>query len=901
MNAEELMPKQFVHQDAEKRIFRLWEEFDIFSAKVDENKKPFCVVIPPPNVTGILHMGHVLDNVPQDIMTRWHRMRGFSAVWIPGTDHAGIATQSVVKRALDKEGIKIADLGREEFIKRVWAWKEKSGSTIVEQLKRLGCSCDWKRERFTMDPGMVKAVLTAFVRYYERGLIYRGKRMINWCTVCGTALADDEVEHSEHKSHLWHFRYPIARDDGSDSGDVVIVATTRPETMLGDTAVAVHPADGRYTHLVGKKVRLPLQGTLIPIIADDVLVDPKFGTGVVKLTPAHDPNDYAASQRHKLEIITVIGEDGRMTQAAGAAYIGLHKDKAREKVVADLEAGGFVEKIEKHNHAVGECYRCKSVVEPLISDQWFVKMAPLAEKAKAAVLDGRITIVPESEKHDYMHWMDTIRDWCISRQLWWGHRIPVYYCDACKHPTVRVESPDACEKCGAKSLTQDSDVLDTWFSSQLWPFGTLGWPEETPELKYWYPNSWLMSGRDILFFWDARMIMSGLELVGDVPFRALVLHGLVRDSQGRKLSKSLNNSPDPIELFDKYGTDAIRAAVSLNYPMGRQDTKLIDQLYTNGQSLIIKLWNASRLFLGNVSAGEVTFDSRNLELTTIEDKWIVSRMHETIEQHDAYLTKNDLVHAAQSVIQFFWNEYCDWYLEIIKSRLWGDAETKRDVLLVTAHCTRTILKLLHPYIPFVTEELWQTFRRNNVSDTSATGDERCVALASWPQASDFPFDASTERSMDQMMSLVRGVRDVRAHLVIPPKADLRVKLQFFDENASKTFESVSSIALQLGFIKEFTSNEGTAIPAGHVPCKFAGGIAYVSLPSSIDASDLGQKLTAKIDKLAKTLSGIQANLANEAFLANAPAALVDETRQKEAEMKEAVDKLSQFKESLGKN
>lgn len=891
------MPKQFAHKEAEKRISRMWDELKVSRGTVDRSKKPFCVVIPPPNVTGILHMGHVLDNVPQDVMTRWHRMRGYAAVWIPGTDHAGIATQNVVKRALEKEGIKMRDLGREEFLKHVWAFKEKHGSIIIDQLKRLGCSCDWDRERFTMDEGSMKAVLTAFVELFKKGLIYRGNRMVNWCTVCMTALADDEVEHSTHASSLWHLRYPLLDASGRATDEVLVVATTRPETMLGDTGVAVHPDDPRYRSIVGKKVLLPIQNRAIPVIADE-FVDPKFGTGVVKLTPAHDPNDYQAALKHGLPLEVVIGDDGKMTAAAGAAYVGLDRAQARKKVVADLEASGAIEKIEKHSHAVGECYRCKSVLEPKVSDQWFVKMRPLAEKATQVVLDGKIDIIPESEKRDYFHWMDTIQDWCISRQLWWGHRIPVYYCDSCGHVTASVTAPQACEKCGEKKLRQDEDVLDTWFSSQLWPFSTLGWPDKTEELDFWFPNSWLMSGRDILFFWDARMIIAALELLGEVPFRTLVLHGLVRDSQGRKLSKSLGNSPDPLDLFEQYGTDSVRVAIALNYPMGRQDTRLSEDLFKTGQGLAIKLWNATRLLLGNLEGEKVAASAQGIKLTTLEDRWVISRLSEVIRTHDDYLGKNDITHAVGAVKSFFWDDYCDWYLEIIKGRLWAGGEARRAALEVALVCQRAILKLLHPYMPFVTEELWQTLIAQGITDPSEDGDARSIALSKWPRSEDYQRDADADAQIGIMCSIVRGVRDVRQNLGISPKLGLAAKLLFLTSAARDIFAPVEGIAKTLGFVSDFSAQAGGAALAGFVPFKFDGGVGYLALPEEIDAKDITTKLSVRIDKLQKALAGIERNLTNADFVANAPAALVEETKGKAQELRESIAKLDDFRNSL---
>jgi valyl-tRNA synthetase len=896
MSAEE-MPKQFQHQEAEKRISQFWDELKVSRGVVDHSKKPFCVVIPPPNVTGILHMGHVLDNIPQDVMTRWHRMRGFAAVWIPGTDHAGIATQNVVKRHLEKEGIKMRDLGREEFLKRVWEFKEKHGSIIIEQLKRLGCSCDWDRERFTMDEGLMKAVLTAFVQLFDRGLVYRGKRMVNWCTVCQTALADDEVEHSTHGSHLWHLKYPLADAQGKATDEVLVVATTRPETMLGDTAVAVHPDDTRYKAIVGRKVLLPIQNRLIPVIADP-FVDPKFGTGVVKITPAHDPNDYQAALKHNLPLEVVIGDDGSMTEAAGKAYAGLERYQARKKVVADLEALGAMEKIEKHSHAVGECYRCKSVLEPKVSEQWFVKMRPLAEKAKQAVIDGRLQIIPESEKHDYFHWMDTIQDWCISRQLWWGHRIPIFYCDSCSHVMASIEAPTSCAQCKSTKLRQDEDVLDTWFSSQLWPFSTLGWPDKTEELKFWYPNNWLMSGRDILFFWDARMIMSGLELMGDVPFKTLALHGLVRDAQGRKLSKSLGNSPDPLNLFDQYGTDAVRVAIALNYPMGRQDTKLHEDIFTLGQSLVIKLWNATRLLLSNLGGEKVATNVKTLKLSELEDRWIISRLGEVIRVHDDYLSKSDIVHAVGAVKSFFWDDYCDWYLEIIKSRLWAGGESKRKALEVALTCQQTIIKLLHPYMPFVTEELWQTLRTEGVSDAGPGGEARSIALTSWPDQLSFSKDNLAEAQIGMMTSLVRGVRDVRQNLDISLKTGLAAKLSFNTSAAKDNFAPVQAVTQTMGSITDFTEYAEKSPPAGFVPFAFDGGVGYLQIPSDIDVKTITGKLSARIEKLQKSLAGIERNLSNPEFVKNAPPELVEETKGKARELNESIAKLDDFRKSI---
>jgi valyl-tRNA synthetase len=888
------IPKQFEYSEAEARIYRLWEENNIFRAEVKDDRPAFCVVIPPPNVTGILHMGHVLDNVPQDIMTRWHRMRGFSALWVPGTDHAGIATQNVVERQLAKEGLTAKELGREAFVERVWKWREKHGSIILEQLKRLGCSCDWSRERFTMDEHLSRAVVTAFLHYYERGLIYRGKRMINWCPRCHTALADDEVEHQERSSKLWYLRYPIEGEPLPDGTSYLVVATTRPETMLGDTAVAVNPQDERYARLVGRHVVLPLKNRKIPVIAD-AFVDPQFGTGVVKVTPAHDPNDYQMGLAHKLEFDVVIGDDGRMTASAGPRYEGLDRMKARECVLEDLSAQDLVEKIEPYRHSVGQCYRCHTVVVPLISAQWFVNMRPLAETAQRAVEEGRVQILPESEKHDYFNWLNNIQDWCISRQLWWGHRIPIYYCDDCKEVMAKAEAPQRCEKCASSNIRQDEDVLDTWFSAQLWPFSTLGWPDKTPELAYWYPNSWLMSGRDILFFWDTRMIMAGLELLGDVPFRVLALHGLARDEHGRKLSKSLGNSRDPLDLFSEYGTDAIRASIVQRYPMGRQDVRLNERVYQEGRSLVTKLWNAARLVMMSLPEGGLTFDSSQA-VAAFEDRWILSRVGRLIETHDKLLAENDFAHALEALTNFFWDEYCDWYLEIIKPRL-RDEKQRNAALAVALTCQRTLFQLLHPYIPFVTEELWQILRQRGVRDVSSP-DEPCLAISSWPSSKNYPAGSELGVQAEIMMSLVRGVRDIRHNLSVAPKEPLVVKLSFHDQTDAAGFEEYHHIVCHLAALGECKVSELKTVPVGCVPLRVERGVAFITLPDGLDIQSLTARLAKKAQQLEKNLCGAERQLANEAFMKSAPVQVVEETRRKASEYAEALAKLREFQESL---
>ncbi|RMD84607.1 MAG: valine--tRNA ligase [Candidatus Dadabacteria bacterium] len=887
------MPTQFDYKASEREIYALWERHNVFRGSPDNSKKPFCVVIPPPNVTGILHMGHVLDNVPQDVMTRWHRMRGYAAVWIPGTDHAGIATQNVVKRALLKEGIEPESLGREGFLAKVWEWKEKHGSIIIEQLKRLGCSCDWDRERFTMDEGLSRAVMRAFLHYYEKGLIYRGKRMINWCTVCGTALANDEVEHEEVKGHLWHFKYPLLSGD-KPTGEYLVVATTRPETMLGDTAVAVNPEDERYRSVLEKTVLLPLQERRIPII-EDSFVDMEFGTGAVKVTPGHDPNDYRMGLDHKLPVEVVIGFDGKMTEAAGMRFAGLDRFDARKAVVEALQEEGLVEKIEDYTHSVGHCYRCNSVVEPMVSLQWFVKMKPLAEKAKKAVAEGKIQIIPESEKHDYFHWMDTIEDWCISRQLWWGHRIPIYYCAKCGAEHAAENEPKECKECKGGEFKQEEDVLDTWFSSQLWPFSTLGWPDDTQELKFWYPNTWLMSGRDILFFWDARMIMAGLELVGDVPFKTLALHGLVRDSKGRKLSKSLGNSPDPIGLFEEYGTDAIRAAIAMHYPMGRQDTRLGKDFFRRGQSLIVKLWNAARLLMIN-SSGYAGWDcALEPKPSSIEDHWILCRLKECISAHDRYLKESDFVHSIGTVSTFFWDNFCDWYLEIIKPRL-KEKEESAAALDLSFYVLSSLLKLLHPYIPFVTEKIWQICREHGVLRVKE--DEEILALSLWPDYEKIKADEDASKEVESVISAVRAIRDIRHHMGMAKKDGVNIVLSL-SEGRSEASEQGEKILRNLARVNDISYKDGIGEgKKGWIPASFKGGILYVEIPDGIDLGPVRERLETRISKLKKAQETLSKRLSDENFVKRAPKDLVENTQSELRECAESIDKLTLFIESL---
>ena len=890
MSIEHNLPKFFDFKNEEDKIYKLWEENQVFKGVIDKTKEPFCVVIPPPNVTGILHMGHVLDNTAQDIMVRWHRMRGFAALWVPGTDHAGIATQNIVERELKKEGLTKYDLGREKFLEKVWEWKAEKGGKIINQLKRLGASCDWSRLRFTMDEGLTKAVRKAFVTYYKKGLIYRGEKMINWCPRCKTALANDEVEHQERKGNLWHLKYPIADSKGNPTDEYIVVATTRPETMLGDMAVAVNPKDERYFNLHGKKVLLPVKNRLIPIICDE-FVDKEFGTGLVKVTPAHDPNDYEMGLKHGLEVEKVIGEDGKMTSCAGE-FEGMTREEARDAVVKKMQELGLVEKIEDYKHSVGECYKCHTIIEPYVSLQWFLDMQDLAKEVKKIVEDEKIKVTPESEKNDFYTWLDNIRDWCISRQLWWGHRIPVFYCADCGEIMCEEEDVTECTKCKSHNIKQDPDVLDTWFSSQLWPFSTLGWPEETADLKFWFPTSWLICGRDIIFFWGARMMTASHSLMHEVPFKKLVLHGLVRDSQGRKMSKSLGNYVDPIEIFDKYGVDAVRASVLPRYPLGRQDCKIGERNYEEGQSLITKLWNATKLVLMSLSEDKFVYNSKELKLKEAEDRWIVSRLREIIIEHDKYLAESNFARAFSTVNQFFFSDYCDWYLEIIKQRLRGSEETKKRVLEVVFFIEKNILKLFHPYIPFITESLWQNFKRLGVIDTAhAEKEDMFITTSKWPEVSEFEKDSAAESIISIVQGAVGALRNFKQTLNLPLKMESNLTLKVLDKNLEKYFldfkDKISALinVSKINFLKEDT------LDASFIPLAFDGGICYVEKPSELDIEDVKAKLTSKIEKLNKQKLGLEAKLGNESFVKNAPEELVASEQKNLAELKESVEKI----------
>ena len=843
-----------------------WIDTGVFRPADHPSAPVFCLVIPPPNVTGSLHIGHMLEHAEIDVTIRWHRMRGDNTLWLPGTDHAGIATQMVVERKLAEEGLDRRTLGREEFVKRVWEWKEEYGGTIKRQMIQLGVSCDWGRERFTLDPGLSRAVREVFVRLYEKGLIYRGEYMVNWCPRCRTALSDLEVVRDETQGNLWHIRYPV-----EDTGRHLVVATTRPETMLGDTAVAIHPADKRYTAFHGKMAQLPLMNRAIPVILDE-LADPKFGTGVVKVTPSHDPNDFEAGKRHNLAKIQVIGEDGRMTALAGA-YAGLDRFEARRRVVADLEDLGLLEKIEPHSLAVGKCQRCKTVVEPLVSTQWFVKTKPLAEPAIRAVENGSIRIIPENHAKTYFEWMYNIRDWCISRQLWWGHRIPAWHCGDCGGITVARETPAACSQCGSAKLEQDADVLDTWFSSALWPFSTLGWPEATADLKTYYPTSLLITGFDILFFWVARMIMMGLEFMGDVPFREVYIHGLVRDAERQKMSKTRGNVIDPLEVTEKYGTDAVRLSLLIGAAPGT-DIVLTEERLASSRAFANKIWNAARFLFMNMERSQVAPsipDSAAPE--TLEDRWMLSRLNRCAEAAGRAIAQYRYHEAAQVLWQFVWHEFCDWYVEIKKLRFVensGLTNDWRNVLFVF----EAALRLLHPLMPFLTEELWQRVAAGD------PGRPVSIALAAYPQPDPAAIDDAAERDMQVLQEIITVARNIRAEIKADPRQQLGGVL-YSQTGALELARCHLDVIQKLANLK-LEVRAGTA-PRGEGGLRSTPEFDLVLHLPPAEAGAQRKRIDKQIEQLEKVIASSRRQLEDEEFLSRAPARVVDSIRGKLAD------------------
>ncbi|KAB0664684.1 valine--tRNA ligase [Oryzomonas japonica] len=863
------LAKGYEPHDVEKRWYAEWEAKGYFRAAATSDKKPFSIVIPPPNVTGALHMGHALNNTLQDILCRWKRMQGYNVLWMPGTDHAGIATQNVVERQLAAEKKDRHELGREAFIKRVWKWKAESGGQIIGQLKRLGASCDWERERFTMDEGLSKAVRTVFVKLYQDGLIYRDNRLINWCPRCHTALSDIEVEHEDKKGHLWHIRYPVA----GEPGKYVVVATTRPETMLGDTAVAVHPEDERYQALVGKKVILPLVNREIPVIADDY-VDREFGTGVVKITPAHDFNDFEVGQRHGLDKINVLDESG-IINAEGRQYEGMDRFEARKRIVEELEAAGLLEKIEDHAMAVGGCYRCKTVVEPYLSLQWYVKVAPLAERALAAVKEGKTRILPKQWENTYYDWMENIRDWCISRQIWWGHRIPAWFCDHCGEVTVAMEAPATCCKCGSDELRQETDVLDTWFSSALWPFSTMGWPEKTAELATFYPTSCLVTGFDILFFWVARMMMMGLHFMDEVPFGDVYIHALVRDAHGQKMSKSKGNVIDPLTIIDQYGTDAFRFTLAAFAAQGR-DIKLAEERIAGYRNFCNKVWNAARFTLMNLEG----FDPDTLKLTELPlsegDRWVLHRLNETARETGKALTEYRFNEAAMGLYQFTWSEFCDWYLELSKKDLYGDDPLrKKTAQYVLWYTLEHLLRLLHPFMPFITEEIWQALPGTK----GAT-----IMLAPYPEPAPERSHPEAAANMERVMAVISGIRNIRGEMEVPPSREISVILSCGTEESLRLMKHNEGAIVSLARVADLAMGQGIEKPED-ASIQVAGDVQiFVPLKGLVDVEEEEKRLLKEIAKIEKEIDLFSKKLENPSFVERAPADVVAKEREKLAEV-----------------
>ncbi len=843
----------------EQRLYEGWERKGYFHAEVDRSKKPYCIVIPPPNITGQLHMGHAWDNTVQDALTRYHRMKGYCTLWLPGTDHASIATEVKIVNQMAKEGLTKADIGREKFLERAWDWRRQYGGTIVKQLRKLGSSCDWQRERFTMDEGCNRAVIEVFCRLYEKGLIYRGNRIINWCPDCKTALSDAEVEYEEKKSHLWHLRYPVK---GMDM--YLVVATTRPETMLGDTAIAVNPNDERYKALIGKKAILPLLYREIPIVADDY-VDMEFGTGAVKVTPAHDPNDFEIGIRHSLPMIRVLNDDGTVNEHGGP-YAGMDRYEARKKIVEDLDKEGLLEKIEDYTHNVGHCYRCHDVVEPISSLQWFVSMKELAEPAIECVKSRKTQFIPERYEKTYMNWMENIRDWCISRQLWWGHRIPAYYCE-CGEVMIARTAPDKCSKCGSVNITQDEDVLDTWFSSGLWPFSTLGWPDKTPELDYFYPTDVLVTGYDIIFFWVARMIFFGMEVMGKEPFHHVNIHGLLRDSQGRKMSKSLNNGVDPLDVIEKYGADALRFSIVIGNSPGN-DMRFYWEKVESYRNFTNKIWNAFRFVMMNLGEDEIP-PIESVKNLDISDKWILHRLNGLIKDVTDNIESFDLGLAAQKVYDFIWSEYCDWYIEMAKQRLREDGEGKETAQAVLVHVLKTAMKLLHPFMPFISEEVY-----------SYISDEETIMLSAWPEADIKHSFTQQAEAMEGVMEIIRAIRNLRAEMNVPMGKKTKVIIVAPEERHA-LLRSAESYLLALAWCSRIeVQTDKAGIPENAACAVSEYGSSYIPLEELVDVAKETERLKKEETALTGEIERAKAKLANPGFTAKAPAHVVEEERRK---------------------
>ncbi|MCL4424573.1 MAG: valine--tRNA ligase [Firmicutes bacterium] len=901
---KKMLPPAYNPKEVEDKWYRFWLEKNYFRAEIDPARRPFSIVIPPPNVTGALHMGHALDNTLQDIIIRWRRMQGYATLWMPGTDHAGIATQVKVEESLREQGLSKEELGREGFLEKVWDWKARYGGQIRRQLEKLGASCDWSRERFTLDEGLSAAVREVFVRLYEKGLIYRGKYIINWCPDCHTAISDIEVEHEEEDGHLWYLRYPLA-----DGSGFITVATTRPETMLGDTAVAVHPEDERYRALIGRTAILPLVGRRIPIIAE-AAVDREFGTGAVKVTPAHDPNDFEMGLRHNLEQVVVIDDRGRMTAQAGA-YQGLDRYAARRQVLADLKAQGLLEREEPHRHSVGHCYRCATTIEPMVSEQWFVKMKPLAEPALRVVREGQIKLIPERFTKVYLNWLENIRDWCISRQLWWGHRIPAWYCQDCGATIVRRQEPRICPHCGSAHLEQDPDVLDTWFSSALWPFSTMGWPKETPEMKCFFPTSVLVTGYDIIFFWVARMIFTSLEFTGQIPFHYVLIHGLVRDAQGRKMSKSLGNGIDPLDVVRDFGADTLRFMLVTGNTPGN-DLRFYWERVEGSRNFANKLWNASRFVLMNlegfdpaaVTGGEKA--ALFARLTRI-DRWILSRYQSTVKKVTELLEDFDLGEAGRTLYDFIWSELCDWYIELVKPRFYrsaaaaatngGDDESgdlnpapaaalaaadRQVAQFVLWTVLEGTLRLLHPFMPFITEEIWQHLPYQGES----------IMAAPWPAWEEELIDAGAEKDVGLLMEVIRGLRNLRAEVGVPTGKKADVVLWADDDRILDLLREHETFIRRLGAVDQLTLDLVQETKPERAVAAMAPGVEiYLPLAGLIDLEKEVSRLTKELETAEKDLVALRARLNNPGFLQKAPPQVVEKEKERLGVLQEKAEKI----------
>ena len=873
------LAKTYDPKGLEDRIYQKWLDNKYFHAEVNPDKKPFTIVMPPPNVTGQLHMGHALDETMQDILIRFKRMEGYEALWQPGTDHAAIATEVKVTEKLKEQGIDKEEIGREEFLKYAWAWKEEYGGKIINQLKKLGASADWDRERFTMDEGCSKAVQEVFIRLYEKGYIYKGSRIINWCPVCQTSISDAEVEHEDQDGFFWHINYPIVGEEGK----YVEIATTRPETLLGDTAVAVNPEDERYKHLIGKMLKLPLTDREIPVIADEY-VDKEFGTGCVKITPAHDPNDFEVGKRHNLEEINIMNDDATINELGGK-YAGMDRYEARKAMVEDLKAQGLLVKVVPHSHSVGTHDRCGTTVEPMIKPQWFVRMKEMAQAAIDTLKEGNLTFVPERFDKTYLHWLENIRDWCISRQLWWGHRIPAYYCEECGETVVAREMPKKCPKCGCTHFHQDEDTLDTWFSSALWPFSTLGWPDKTPEMEYFYPTDVLVTGYDIIFFWVIRMVFSGLEQTGKTPFHHVLIHGLVRDSQGRKMSKSLGNGIDPLEVIDKYGADALRLTLITGNAPGN-DMRFYWERVESSRNFANKVWNASRFIMMNLEKAEVP-EKMDLADLTGADKWILSKVNTLAKDVTENMDKYELGIAVQKVYDFIWEEFCDWYIEMVKPRLYSDTDSTKGAALWTLKTVLgNALKLLHPYMPFITEEIYCTLHP----------EEESIMISSWPVFKEEWNFAKEEEAVEIIKEAVRSIRNVRTGMNVPPSRKAKVFVTAEDEKIRKIFEEGEVFFAPLAHASHVVVQKDKAgIEEDAVSAVTSKAVIYMPFAELVDVEKEIERLKKEEERLTKELARVNGMLGNERFISKAPKAKVDEER---AKLERYTSMMEQVKERL---